>query len=1701
MDKLNNPLARGASYLLIYLTALQPLNPAIAAGITAAVSGTQVQSGTVPVVNIAPPNGAGISHNTYKDFNVATPGAVLNNATAAGKSQLAGQLNANLNLKGKAAELIINEVTGASRSELNGKLEVFGSKANVMIANPNGITCDGCGFINTPAVTLTTGKPVMGKDGTMEALEVKKGSVVIGSKGLDGNNADYVDIISRATEMNGKINAKTLSLTQGANRISYVDGTLKPVSGEGTKPQLAVDTKALGGMYAGKIRLVATEEGVGVNLRDLTTNQKDISLSVKGLVAFTGSAQVKTDLNITAKELQISSASSIKAGRDITVDSPRLANEGQFSSAEDMRIFSDEARTTGEKTLIQAGKNLWIQKDATGNKSTYLTNLSGTIKTTTGDLIIRTNRLDNDRHKLVVAMATAPKDNKDFDRYAGAGFYNHPTDFVGFDYTADIDDKSFKWVGHIDFKKSLAVNSDRETWSVISDNKPAEISAGSNAYINASELRNRASEIKSGKDLIITGGNLEVITESTGTYNEYANFERITNPEPPLYHYNPTAPRSSYFKDDPANAYFLLIYSQKGKEGSWSATANRSSLLQAGGNLTADFNNSIISKSNTNYNPASVSDITSIENPVVFSANNILLNSKNITLSEGLKATGDITLIAGDKASVKESTWTAGGAISLAAGSNIDLLQSNLKAQDITLISREGDIKSATSSSPSYFRTDGTRWQTNLDASRDLTLSAGKSITLNNALLSTQGRNISMTSAGNISLVRDDAILQRARPMETLPATKAQEYFNKLLTAGAINVTDSVLINSGGDLALRGVNIKAGKDITLLAGKSVDLSVRPLGEQFDPLFANVRVAELRSTVNASGNLLLSAAQNITAQGASLAATGNATLMAGKDLLLSAVAWSAIDSQNDNNKDDRNLTASLKAGKALTAAANENFIATGTEFTSGSDMTLSSGGKMEFNAVASHIYRERSDGYSEEVTQQNSKLNSGGVLTLLSNGSILFQATSLIAKGAMDVAAKGGFLYAQAMEESSSYEKTTTSRKWYGKKTTIKQTSHKVTNKVTEFTADGNINLLSRDDSTYQASKINAGKNATLTSTNGKVIFEAVKNTTFEQRITNSKGFWIKNADKGYTESRWIMPSVYTGGILTVNAATGITADIKTKNAQSLNEAVTLLGNTTGTDWLKGLNTRKDVQWQPVQDAYNSWDYKSQSLNPVASAIIAVAVAAVTAGTGLAAWAGEAAVTASGSAAATTAGAAAYGVGAAGMTALTSQAAVALVENKGNLSKTLQALGSSSSVKSLATSMVVGGTLAGFDQAVFGINATASSTKLPLLSKGDWGKIVQRVAGQSILSSSLNTTINGGSFKDQLTSALLSNVADQINAEGAKFVGDRGGVLGIPGKTLSHMVVSGIAAEIGQGNVKGAVAGALAAELAGIIINDNLFKTVGWRERDAQISRVAGALAGALATNQANGVNSGANAAEIIERFNRQLHQDELIAIKELSKGDKISEEKLLAASCRQTNCTYQEALSSVERDFYDTLMKKYPITLYEDSILSDYWVSKSKNRYGNYPAHTENYIEQLFTYTVNDSITDSETFAKNQWISEARNKFGLSNSTLTSVHNMLAVGAIVLGSRKGNVNGRPITLENGFYVADGLKISTSYYDRLWQQGRKAPFLQAREILNSNPKVMQDPRGAPGYMRYEVGGIEMVYNPTTGQIGHIQPLKK
>lgn len=358
---------RAVSWLIISLLVWQPVAPAFAAAITpnGAASMDKAANG-VPVVNIAPPNAAGLSHNQFKDYNVGKEGLILNNATGQlNRTQLGGIIQNNPNLKaGREAKGIINEVTGGSRSRLEGYTEVAGKGANVMVANPFGITCNGCGFINTPQATLTTGKPQFDSKGNLLALDVTRGSITVEGKGLDASNSDALSLISRATEVNAAIHAKDLTVTAGANRVG-ADGSVTPISGTGSSPTVAVDTGALGGMYANRIHLVSSEKGVGVNLGNLNARQGDITLSASGKLVMkdslaSGALTARADGVQLSGEHKTGGALNVTSTGDLGVQNATLASDGRLTlSGKDTTALAGSTLTSGG-TLGLAGQQVTL---------------------------------------------------------------------------------------------------------------------------------------------------------------------------------------------------------------------------------------------------------------------------------------------------------------------------------------------------------------------------------------------------------------------------------------------------------------------------------------------------------------------------------------------------------------------------------------------------------------------------------------------------------------------------------------------------------------------------------------------------------------------------------------------------------------------------------------------------------------------------------------------------------------------------------------------------------------------------------------------------------------------------------------------------------------------------------------------------------------------------------------------------------------------------------------------------------------------------------------------------------------------------------------------------------------------------------------------------------------------------------------------
>ncbi|WP_323066148.1 filamentous hemagglutinin N-terminal domain-containing protein [Aeromonas jandaei] len=363
-------VCRAVVYQLCALLALQPAHPAFAEGIAVATGNTTLnQAGNgVPIVDIATPNGAGLSHNLYQDFNVGQAGVILNNATGQlTQTQLGGLIQNNPHLNGQAANLIINEVVGANPSQLQGYLEVAGQQAGVVVANPNGLTCDGCGFINTPNVTLSTGKPVLDAQGQLQALDVKQGTLTVGGKGLDATRQASVDLVARAVQLNGALHGQTVNVVAGANKVDRQTGEIVAQAGNGPAPEVAIDTAALGGMYAGKIRLVSTEQGVGVNLANVVAKQGDLTLDANGRVRLRDSAaqgQVTVNVQGNAElggKLAAQGALIANATGDVTLSQSQLAADtvqlaGKQVTLSDSRVDARTATLAAKETLNQQGE-------------------------------------------------------------------------------------------------------------------------------------------------------------------------------------------------------------------------------------------------------------------------------------------------------------------------------------------------------------------------------------------------------------------------------------------------------------------------------------------------------------------------------------------------------------------------------------------------------------------------------------------------------------------------------------------------------------------------------------------------------------------------------------------------------------------------------------------------------------------------------------------------------------------------------------------------------------------------------------------------------------------------------------------------------------------------------------------------------------------------------------------------------------------------------------------------------------------------------------------------------------------------------------------------------------------------------------------------------------------------------------------------
>ncbi|WP_171057394.1 filamentous hemagglutinin N-terminal domain-containing protein, partial [Pseudomonas fluorescens] len=293
----------------------------------------------VPVIEIVNPNATGLSHNKFQSFDAVTPGVVFNNSLVNGTSSLGGAGFKNPKLVQQANGILV-DVTGPTPSNLNGTLEVFGKKADLFIANPNGITLNGVNTLNTNSLTVTTGKPIVSSSGLQ--FSVSDGRVTVGPSNVDTTGLSYFDIVARSIALQGSVGSATsatdINAIAGLN--TYTAGTrqvdVNSASAPGT-PAVAIDGTVAGAMYGRNISLRSTETGAGVRHAGLIRGAQDISISAQGDI----------------------SVATVQAGRNASLTTPGSIEVGTGAA--------DQGLSAAQAVTFNAGKTITIRNAVQGD--------------------------------------------------------------------------------------------------------------------------------------------------------------------------------------------------------------------------------------------------------------------------------------------------------------------------------------------------------------------------------------------------------------------------------------------------------------------------------------------------------------------------------------------------------------------------------------------------------------------------------------------------------------------------------------------------------------------------------------------------------------------------------------------------------------------------------------------------------------------------------------------------------------------------------------------------------------------------------------------------------------------------------------------------------------------------------------------------------------------------------------------------------------------------------------------------------------------------------------------------------------------------------------------------------------------------------------------------------------------------------------
>lgn len=1066
----------------------------------------------IPLVQITAPNASGLSRNVYSQFNVDSGGVILNNSNTAVLTQQAGYVTGNQNMANGTARIILNEINSTSASQLNGYTEVAGSRAEVIIANPNGISCNGCGFINTSRGVLTTGTAVFGGSGSLEAFRVSGGEINIGSAGLNAGNTDQLDLIARSVKVNGELWGNNLNVISGTNQINYANLGVQVIAGDANQPTVGIDVALLGGMYAHKIRLLGTEAGVGVNSQGtLATKAGDINIDNQGLVTLAGSTVAGANLSVSGSS--INATGNLGAGIDssgvatqtgaltlnATDPTGGISNSGRIAGntiTSNSDTFSNNGTVIGD-TLSLSANSLSNQGAAAIIASTQQTNLvvqntvnnlDGATILSLGDINIGANLTQDANGYLTGNTATLNNASASIEAgnnlRIGANQITNQRTVVGVEWSAEYGQTHID--GNPRYDQSYA--DDQYTANTTAS---AQLLAGNNIWLSGNALTNSYSSIAAANTLnanvtttnntgdpfrqrtTITNGKQDIQTWGViGGYDGWCGVRRCWKEiEGWIYSTVDYTPAPTYLDISPAQ------YTNSGHTAATVGTV---------GPLTVPTNGlySLHPQPGRQYLVVTDPRFTSYQN---FLSSDYMLGRLVLDPALMQKRLGDGYY---EQKLIADQILQATGKRNLAGYSNT---QAGYQALMDAALAESAELQLIPGVALSKEQIAALRRDIVWMVAEDVKLPDG-SITkaLAPKVYFSQTVQMKLSPGGaliaaNEINIKAGGVLDNSGQIISDAATNL--IVGDLINRGSISSGGILYVQAEQDISNLSGNL-AGNDVTLEAGRDLR-NVRSANNT-----ATSTELGLEAGISASNNLNLSAGRNLTVVAANISAGGNASLNAGENLTVSTLATQQNSSGAYNAYINKvtHLGSQLDIGGDITLQSGNDLQLTSAKVNAEGDMTLITGGDLNLSSVKNI----RASGYDSGVgrerhydeTDIGATLNAGNNLTLIASngnsartdnkGNITLQSAELYSQGKTTLAADANInLLTTDERHESMVERTTKSSDWFTSTTITTRDTTERTDAIGSSLKAGSLVMQAGKDINVSGSRAEADKDITL----------------------------------------------------------------------------------------------------------------------------------------------------------------------------------------------------------------------------------------------------------------------------------------------------------------------------------------------------------------------------------------------------------------------------------------------------------------------------------------------------------------------------------------------------------------------------------------------------------------------------------------------